>query len=405
MSDLVLVIDTPRWAVPLLMPGMRYYGARGGRTSGKSHFFAERLVDRAVAEPDLQWICIREIQRSLKYSAKKLIEAKIRKLRVSHLFEITHTEVRRRGGQGVIIFEGMQDHTADSIKSLEGFDGCWVEEAQSLSLRSIELLDPTLKKEGSELWFSWNPDQPEDAVEELFDNNPDAVLVHCTYKDNPWCPPNQRKLAERTAAKDYEKYEHVWLGGYNVKSEAIIFAGCYVVDEFVPADDWDGPYQGLDFGFAEDPLAAGRQWIHDNVLYIEHEAGDVGIELDHTAQHITSKIVDFAKYKTRADNARPDSISYLKRHGLPRVEPCVKGKGSIEDGIDHIKSYDKVVIHPRCENTIYEFGHYRFKVDRLSGEVLPIIIDKDNHWIDQCRYALEPVMKNKGYDLLKAMGD
>src|SRR5690625_2615548 len=162
-----LDVPTPRWAVPLLQPS-RYKAAHGGRASGKSNFFAVLLVEEHTRLPDLQSVCIREIQRSLKFSAKKLIEQKIRDLGVSHLFDITLTEIRRVGGQGLIIFEGMQDHTADSIKSLEGFDRAWVEEAQSLSHRSLELLIPTIRKDGSELWFSWNPDQPEDAVEGLF---------------------------------------------------------------------------------------------------------------------------------------------------------------------------------------------------------------------------------------------
>ena len=131
-----LEIKTPRWCLPLL-PKKRYKGAKGGRGSGKSHFFAELLVEEHIINPDQQTVCIREIQKSLKFSAKKLIEDKIQSLGVGHLFEITLTEIRRIGHSGIIIFQGMQDHTAESIKSLEGFDRAWVEEAQSLSLRSM----------------------------------------------------------------------------------------------------------------------------------------------------------------------------------------------------------------------------------------------------------------------------
>jgi len=394
-----LRIKTPRWSVPLLNSDARYLGAKGGRTSGKSHFFAESLVEKSLCNANLQWICIREIQRSLRFSAKKLIEQKIAEMNVGSAFEIMGPEIRRRGGNGIIIFEGMQDHTADSIKSLEGFDGAWIEEAQSLSVRSVELLDPTLRKDYTQLWFSWNPDQPDDAVEQLLlVDNPDAVVVHCTYLDNPWTPDSAFKLAARQRRLDIEKYNHVWLGHYNVKSEAIIFSGCYTVDEFEPGEDWDGPYQGLDFGFSEDPMAALRMWIHDNRLFIEYEAGGTGIELDQTAAVLKRDIPDFDKYVTRADSARPDSISYLRRHGLPRIRGAAKGKGSVEDGIDHIKSFDRVIVHPRCTNTIYELGHYRYKLDK-GGNVLPTIIDKDNHWIDCGRYGLEPVRKQNTYNL------
>ena len=119
-----LTLLTPAWAEPLLKP-CQNKGAKGGRSGGKSHFFAEMLVENIVADPNYQFVCIREIQKSLKYSAKKLVESKIRKLGYAHLFKITDTEIRRLGGEGLIIFQGMQDHTADSIKSLEGFDGAW----------------------------------------------------------------------------------------------------------------------------------------------------------------------------------------------------------------------------------------------------------------------------------------
>ena len=209
-----LDIQTPRWTVPLLPP-CRYKGAKGGRSSGKSHFMAEMLVEEHVSNPDQQSVCIREIQKSLKFSAKKLVEDKIRALGVMHLFEITLTEIRRIGHQGIIIFQGMQDHTADSIKSLEGFDRAWVEEAQSMSQRSLELLIPTIRNDGSEIWFSWNPDQESDSVEQHFAGNEDAVLVHVNYADNPWCPDVMRKEAKRMQKKDDEKYSHIWLGGYN----------------------------------------------------------------------------------------------------------------------------------------------------------------------------------------------
>ena len=146
-----------------LLPPSRYKGAYGGRGSGKSHYFAERLVIRAVERGGFRAVCIREIQKSLKESAKKLIEDKIEALGVSGLFEVLTDQIRTPDG-GVIIFQGMQDHTAESIKSLEGFDVAWVEEAQTLSATSLKLLRPTIRKEGSELWFSWNPTRKTDPI-------------------------------------------------------------------------------------------------------------------------------------------------------------------------------------------------------------------------------------------------
>lgn len=211
-----LDIATPEWAVPLLEPA-RYKGAVGGRARGASHFFAEYAVEEMVCDPDLRFVCIREVQRALKFSAKSLVEAKIRKLGVGHLFEVYNAEIRRVGGTGVMIFEGMQDHTADSIKSLEDFGRAWVEEAHSLSEKSLRLLRPTIRAPGSELWFSWNPESPSDAVDEFFRERQSAdnvVLARATYLDNPFLPPEMWAEAEADRVSNPDLYEHVWLGGY-----------------------------------------------------------------------------------------------------------------------------------------------------------------------------------------------
>lgn len=402
-----LDIDTPRWAVPLLTQSIRYIGAKGGRSSGKSHYFAERLVEMMVADPDLQWVCIREVQKSLKFSAKKLIESKIRQLGVQDLFDVQREEIKRIGGEGLILFQGMQDHTADSIKSLEGFDGAWVEEAQSLSGRSLELLDPTIRKDGSQIWFSWNPDQATDAVEALFRelgldpsyaaNDPqygeDCVLVHVNYLDNPWCPQTSRKQANRLRGKDYEKYVHIWLGGYNTKSRTQVFAGYWRVAAFTPnPKTWDGPYQGVDFGFSEDPTCGVRCWIYENTLYIEYDDGRVDMDLDDTAGYFSRQIPGFEKFDTRADNARPESISYLQRHGMPKMVGVQKWQGSVKDGIEYIKTFDEVVIHTRCEDMQQEAMLYSYKTNK-AGDILDDVVDLHNHRWDAIRYALQPLIK------------
>lgn len=353
-----------------------------------------------MRDADMQFVCIREIQRSLKFSAKKLVETKIQSLGVSHLFDITLTEIRRIGGNGVMIFQGMQDHTADSIKSLEGFHRAWVEEAQNLSHRSLQLLRPTIREEGSEIWFSWNPDQPTDAVDSFLcsDEAPDGmILVHVNHDSNPFLPDTLHKEMEHDRKYNPDSFDHVWLGGYNKKTDAQIFAGKWMVDEFEPGADWDGPYHGLDFGFSNDPTAATKSWVHDRTLYIEHEAGNVGLELDDTSEFMKTRIPGIERHAIRADNARPESISYLRRHGLPRTEAVKKGKGSVEDGIEHIKSYKRVVIHPRCEETAREFRLYSYKVDKRSGDILPTIVDEHNHYIDSIRYGLEPLIRNDNY--------
>lgn len=378
-------ILTPRVFKPLLAPA-RYKGAKGGRGSGKSHFFADLLVEEHVRFKDQQSVCIREIQKSLKFSAKKLIETKIKAQGVSHLFEITVAEIRRRGGEGLIIFQGMQDHTADSIKSLEGFHRAWVEESQSMSKRSVELLLPTIRAPQSEIWFSWNPDQPDDPVELLKE---DMLLIHANFMDNPFCPQELIDEAKRHFKRTPETYDHIWLGGYNTLSESQIFRGKFVVDEFEIGQTWM-PIHGLDWGFSQDPTACVRLYLENDILFVRKEAGKVGLELDDTARYIMNRIPEVEKYPIRADSARPESVSYCRRNGLPLVKSVKKWAGSVEDGIEFIKSLDKIVIHPECKEVIDEFRLYSYQVDKRTQEITHKIVDKHNHYIDAIRYALEP---------------
>lgn len=214
----------PRWALPLQRPA-RYKGASGGRASGKSHFFAEEAIEAMVCDPDLRFACIREVQRSLAKSAKLLVETKIRTLGVSSLFVVMEREIRRVGGQGVMIFEGMQDHTADSIKSLEGFGRAWVEEAHSLSERSLEILLPTIRAPKSEIWFSWNPELPTDPVDKLFaDGLEGSARVHATYRDNPFCPEEALIEAGRIQRADPDAFLHVWEGGYFLGGKGRVYS-------------------------------------------------------------------------------------------------------------------------------------------------------------------------------------
>lgn len=426
-TAIALDLKVPRWAVPLLAP-RRYKGAKGGRASGKSHFMAERLVKKAVSDPDLRWVCIREVQRSLQFSAKALIESKIRGLGVAHLFVIQERMIKRRGGLGLIIFEGMQDHTADSLKSLEGFDGAWVEEAQSLSKRSLELLTPTLRKDGSEIWFTWNPENEDDPVENHFrklagDDYPLApgasvgdrfAVVHANYQQNPWVPGESVKDADDLNRVDPDAYEHVWGGGYNKRSKAKVFHGKWIVDEFEPFTEqdaareygrkwaeseiivrmvWDGPYHGADFGFAENPTALVRCWIHANRLYVEREAWKVGLETNHMAESWQNAIPGVDGYTIRADSARPETISYLRNHGMPKVVGVNKWPGSVKDGIEYLRSFDKIVIHRRCEHARTEFKLYSYRVDKKTGDVLPEIVDRHDHIPDATRYALAPLIQ------------
>lgn len=220
----ILEIQTPRAFVPLLAPS-RYKGAHGGRGSGKSHFFADLLIDRCVSSK-VDAVCVREVQKDLKKSAKKLIESKIISLGVGDRFQVLETEIRTPHG-GQIIFQGMQDHTAESIKSLEDFDIAWVEEAQSLSAFSLTLLRPTIRKPGSELWFSWNPRRKQDPVDALLRGSTPptgSVVVKANWRDNPWFPDELATERSDDARDRPDQYDHVWEGEYVKITEGAYYA-------------------------------------------------------------------------------------------------------------------------------------------------------------------------------------
>jgi phage terminase large subunit len=402
-----LSIAVPKWAEPLRQ-SVRFKAAWGGRAGGKSHYFAEAMVERMVENPNLRCVCIREIQRSLKFSAKFLIESKIRKLGVAHLFDILTTEIRRKNGSGILIFEGMQDHTADSIKSLEGFGIAWVEEAQSISARSLSLLIPTIRSEGSEVWFSWNPDQPEDAVDKMFRSEagppPNSSVVSVSYLDNPHCTQVSLEEAERARDLSTDLYNHVWLGDYNTKSKAQIFSGKWRIDEF-EADEskWDGPYYGADWGFGPHPTAAVRCWIYDRRLWIDFESHEYHLELDDIAARWECDIPFITRCTVRADSAEPSIISHVRSKGCRGIVGVDKWPGSVAAGIKYMQNFQQIVIHSRCKHTQDEFRLYSHKVNK-AGDVLPDIVDAHNHLIDSIRYAIAPLIKKgESHDLMAGL--
>lgn len=368
-------IQTPRVFKPLLQPS-RYKGSFGGRGSGKSHFFAELVIERCLLQKS-DVVCVREIQRTLKQSVKKLLESKIRDLGVSDAFRITDKEIHTPFG-GIIIFEGMQSHTADSIKSLEGFDVAWVEEAHSLSQRSLDLLRPTIRRPGSELWFTWNPNLETDPVDRLLRGEtppPGAIVVEANYRDNPWFPDELKKEMEYDRDSDPDKFAHIWLGQYQRNSEARVFKN-WTVEEFErPAGT---VYRlGADWGFAKDPSTLVRCSVDGNRLYVDYEAYMIGCEIVNLPD-LFDRVPESRKWFITADSARPETISYMQSHGFPKVNPAVKGKDSVNDGVEFLKSYD-IVVHPRCQHMIDELTLYSYKKDRLTGSILPILEDKGNH--------------------------
>lgn len=388
----VLQIETPRVYLPLLEPA-RYKGAHGGRGSGKSHFFAEMMIERHISEKT-DSVCVRENQKSLDQSVKKLLEHKIEKLNAGAYFEVQDARIKSHNG-GIIIFQGMQNHTAESIKSLEGFDIAWVEEAQTMSQKSLDMLRPTIRKPGSELWFSWNPRNATDPVDVLLRGEvlpPGAVVVEANYVDNPWFADTPLvEEMEFDRKRDFDKYTHVWLGQYVKNSEARVFKNWSIEECEAPAG---AVFRlGADWGFSVDPSVLVRCWIDGKRLYVDYEAYMVGCEID-ALPALFMSVPDAEKWPITADSARPETISYMRKHGFPKILPAVKGARSLEEGVEFLKSFD-IVVHPRCKHLIDELTMYSYKTDPLTGVVIPQLEDKDNHVIDSLRYACEGARRAK----------
>ena len=389
-------IKLPRKLGPVFAPArgeLRYRGAYGGRSSGKSYNFAKMAAVMGYKE-QLRILCTREYQVSIKES----FHAEVRYAIASEpwlaaFYDVGIDYVRGRNGTE-FIFRGLR-YNMSAIRSMAQIDICIIEEAEDVPEASWVDLEPTIRAANSEIWVIWNPRIDGSPVDKRFRKTipPRSCIAEINYWDNPYFSPEMEELRmHQQRTLDDAIYTHIWDGAYLTRSDAQIFLDKYRVEEFKPHELlWDGPYYGLDFGFSQDPTAGLKVWVHDHKLYIEHEAGRIGLELDDTPRYLTDRIPGIASAVVRCDNARPESISYIKRNGLIRAIPCDKGKGSVEDGIAFIRSFDKVVIHPRCRQTLNEFRLYSYKTDRLSGDVLDIIVDAHNHYIDALRYALEPL--------------
>lgn len=343
-------------------------------------------------------LCTREFQLSLADSVKALLEEQITELGWSELFTATKSEIKCVNGS-VFLFQGLKTNISN-VRSKHRISKVWIEEAHTVSQDSLDVLIPTIREDNSEIWATFNPEKETDPIWKLMvgEPMPGTVAVEMNWGDNPWFPDRLRRHMEHLYSVDPEAADWVYGGKLRKISKAEVLGGRWVVDEFVPRDDWHGPYQGADWGFAADPTAMVRCWVTgdpadlERELWIEHEAYGVGIENDELPA-LFDAIPGSRKYVTRADSARPETIRHMQTHGFPRFVACAKGAGSVEDGIKHLRGYKRIVVHPRCKHWQDEAKLYRYKVDKLSGDVLPVVVKRHDHLIDATRYALEPVMR------------
>jgi phage terminase large subunit len=398
--------DFPEVLAPLFTPS-RYKTLYGGRGGSKSWGVGRCLILKGLQTP-LRVLCAREYQKSIKESVHHLLVEQIDALKLSRFFHITQNSIQSLNGSE-FIFSGLKTNIT-AIKSMEGIDICWVEEAEKVSKESWDVLIPTIRKDGSEIWITFNPDLDTDPTWKRFVENPPAnsILIPVNYRDNPFFPEVLRLEMEECRAIDTDAYDWIWEGKCRKITDANIIKRARV-------DTFEAPqgarlFFGADFGFANDPNTLDRMFVHDDRLFIEYAAHQVRCEIDDIPA-LYDTVPGSRDWPIKADCARPETISYLKNRGF-NISGADKWQGSVEDGLAHLNAFKEIVIHERCTNMdkkclnpFQETRMYKYKVDPITKEVLPIIVDKHNHHIDNWRYALDKYIQRRGSgsNLIKAV--
>ena len=398
----VAKIEIPPKLIPAFEGEYRYRCSHGGRGSAKTRTFALMTAIRGyMAAMNGQTgviLCAREYMNSLEESSMEEVKQAIRAVPwLNDFYELGEKFIRTKCRSVSYVFAGLR-HNLDSIKSKARILIAWVDEAESVSETAWTKLTPTVREAGSEIWVTWNPERDGSATDKRFRKNPpdNAIIVEMNYDDNPWFPSvlEDERLSDQSRL-DPNTYAWIWDGAYLENSDKQVLANKYVVQSF-PDDLWkkaDRLLFGADFGFAKDPNTLLRQFILDDCLYIEYEAYGIGGELDHMPAFY-DKIPEARKWPIKADSARPETISYLGRQGF-NISAAKKWQGSVEDGITFLRGFKQIIIHPRCKETAKEARLYSYKTDRITGEVLPVIADANNHCWDASRYGLDGYIKGR----------
>ena len=361
----------------------------GGRGSGKSHDVAEYCLFRAY-QKKIKVLCTRELQNSIADSVYSLLKNKIADMKLDFFFTVYKDRIVGNNGSE-FIFKGIHNNVSE-IKSMENISIAWLEESQSLSRESIDVIVPTIRAPGSILIFTFNPYKDNDPIYvEMKNATEDDLVIKANYSDNPWFPEELRLEMERDKKNDYQKYLWVWEGECLGLSDAQIFRGKYVIENFETPKNADFHF-GADWGFANDPTTLVRSFIVGNDLYIDMCAGKVGCDLEDTPS-LFNEVQGSSIYPIYADSARPETISFMRSKHY-NVIAAEKWNGSVEDGIQYLRSFSCIHIHERCKAVAEEFDLYQYKVDRQTGEVLRIPVDKFNHYIDAIRYSLTVPMRS-----------
>ena len=334
-------------------------------------------------------LCARELQKSIDDSVYRLLVEQIDALKLGDYYRIYRNVIIGTNGTR-FIFEGLKSNVT-KVKSIEGIDICWVEEAEKVSEDSWDVLVPTIRKENSEIWITFNPDLETDPTYKRFvlKTPPDTQLRKTTWRNNPTFPDVLQKEKDYMYSTDPDRADWIWEGNCRSHSDAQIMRHKWKIESFSPLDEWHGPYYGADWGFARDPTVLIKFYVAPFEQYwdlmIEREVFGYQVDINDTPE-LFDKVLHDRRWKIRADNARPETISYMRAQGF-NIEGAPKWKGCVEDGITWIRSCRKIVIHDRCTHMVDEAKNYTYKIDKLTGDVLPMVEKGFDHGWDSIRYG------------------
>lgn len=396
-----LNVDWPEKLAFLFEPH-RYKVARGGRGSGKSWNFARAVLIRCASK-QTRVLCTREVQKSIQQSVHQLLTDQIEAMGLGDLFEVLQTEIRGPHGS-VIYFSGLSDVTATTLKSFEGVDVCWCEEAQAISAKSWKTLIPTIRKEGSEIWVTYNPELESDATHEKFVTNPppDCVSVIMNWSDNPWFP--EVLEAERAHAQETmrpEDYNHTWEGQCRPAVEGAIYFEA--MSESIKANRIrEVPHDGslkthvvFDLGMADSMTLILVQKVASEVRIIHYIEGTQRVLADYSAELKSLRLDGQAMnwgavylphdgFHTRHQTGKDDA-TVMRGLGWD-VQACPNV--AVNTGIDRAREmFPRVYFNKeRTERLVECLKRYRWNISQKTGEGTHPLHDEFSHGADAFRY-------------------
>jgi phage terminase large subunit len=391
-------LEFPGWARPLFNKHPRYRVLYGGRGSGKSWAAARALLVIA-AERQVRVLCAREIQRSIRDSVHRLLCDQIEAMGFGPGFVVTDAEIRHRVTGSLFVFSGLAQHTVESIKSFEGIDICWVEEAQTVTARSWDVLTPTIRKKGSQIWLTLNPDMDTDETYVRFIEQPppDAWVHYANWDTNQWFGEELEKERQATLRRDPVGYENIWEGKpKRVADEAIYrYEMTRVYEDHrvrpVPYDPLLKVHTVWDLGYA-DSMAIGmwqRQGAEVRCIdYIEDSYRTLDwyvSEIEHRPFRWGS---DFIPHDGRARDFKTGKSTEEHLVAMHR-KPVVLPQMSVEEGIKAARLmlprvwFDET----KCAPLLEHMKRYQRSIGLVTHEPGAPLHDAHSHGADMVRYA------------------